>query len=333
MGGGAAAKPDSAASKRGSAEDWGRSRLAPKNFASVRRALPSIIARTASHESVSSTNDVFDARRFIIMRAEVTPLRKGCGLPSTKAGIARRAWLGGVASLILSGIESAARAGAPGEVRRVLVIGDSQAQGLALGLQWLYRQDRSHRILDRSKIATGLTSRTGYDWPAQVRTLASTETADVAVVMFGANDRPPVHVGGHIDAALLQIFQTAYGSRVRDIVQTLVKAHMAVIWVGHPITRDPAFADDMALLNDIFTRNAVPAGATFLSLWDVFLGPDHGYDAYGPGIDGQTTRLRADDGVHLTAAGYEVAAKKLQPMIDAAAPTPVQPAAAGPTTP
>jgi hypothetical protein len=245
-------------------------------------------------------------------------------LPSTKAAIARRAWLGGAAALILSGIESAAHATASGEVRRVMVIGDSQAQGLAFGLQWIYRQDRSHRILDRAKIATGLTSRAGYDWPAQVHTLAATEPAEVAVIMFGANDRPPVHVGGHVDPNLLQVFQTAYGARVRDIVQTLVKAHMAVIWVGHPIVRDPAFAEDMALLNDIFATNAVPAGAVFMPLWDVFLGPDHGYDAYGPGIDGETTRLRADDGVHLTSAGYQVAATKLRPLIDASETPPGQ---------
>jgi hypothetical protein len=265
------------------------------------------------------------------MRRKEKPLQKGCDLPPTKTAIARRAWLGGVTSLILSGLESGAPAVATGDVRRVMVIGDSQAQGLAAGLQWLYRRDHSHRILDHTKIATGLTSRAAYDWPAEVHTLATTENADVAVIMFGANDRPPVHVGGHVDPAMLRVFQATYGGRVRDVVATLVAARMSVIWVGHPIVRDPDFAADIALLNDIFASNAVPAGATFLSLWDVFLGPDHGYDAYGPGIDGETTRLRADDGVHLTPAGYEVAAMKLQPVIDGpAAVSPQPPAASAP---
>jgi hypothetical protein len=131
-----------------------------------------------------------------------------------------------------------------------------------------------------------------------------------------------VRVGGHVDPGLLQSFQAAYSARVRDIVQTLTRAHIAVIWVGHPIVRDPAYAEDMALLNGIFSGAAVPAGAVFMPLWDTFLGPDHTYSAYGPGIDGQTTRLRADDGVHLTIAGYEVAAKQLQPLIDAPPPAP-----------
>jgi hypothetical protein len=241
------------------------------------------------------------------------------------ARIARRAWLGGLASIIMSMSDAAsgASAGAGGGgggdsgARRVMVIGDSQAQGLAAGLQLVYRGDGTHRILDRSKIATGLTSWSGYDWPAAVHRLAATQQADVAVVMFGANDRPPVHLGGHVDPALLQTFEATYGARVRDIARTLTEARIAVIWVGHPIVRDPAYAADMVLLNGIFASNATAGGAVFVPLWATFLGPDRGYAAYGPGVDGQTVRLRADDGIHMTPAGYQVAARVLQPLIDA----------------
>ncbi len=275
----------------------------------------------------------------------VRPFPKETRLPLTHALIARRAWICGLATVILTGAEPACAVVPGGDVKHIMVIGDSQAQGIAAGLQWLYRRDPTHRVLDRSKISTGLTSRSVYDWPAAVHTLAANETADVAVIMFGANDRPPVRVDGHVDAGLLQSFQAVYSARVRDIVQTLTHAHIAVIWVGHPIVRDPAYAEDMVLLNRIFSDAAVPAGAVFMPLWDTFLGPDHGYSAYGPGIDGQTVRLRADDGVHLTTAGYQIAAKQLQPLIDAsapsqagghatasaAAPATVQPPAANPT--
>ena len=51
-----------------------------------------------------------------------------------------------------------ARAAEP--LSRILVVGDSQAQGLAAGLQRQFRGDGSWRVIDRSRIATGLCSPT-----------------------------------------------------------------------------------------------------------------------------------------------------------------------------
>jgi len=59
----------------------------------------------------------------------------------------------------------------------------------------------------------------------------------------------------------------------------------------------------------------------------LFIDADGNYAAYGKGLDDQTTRLRADDGVHLTGAGYDVLAKALLLVIalyrQAASRTPV----------
>mgnify|MGYP001356538481 CR=1 FL=1 len=201
-----------------------------------------------------------------------------------------------------------------GETGRVLVIGDSQAQGLAGGLRWLYRSNRKVRILDHSKISTGLVSVTFYNWPEQVHKLAATEHADVAVVMFGANDRPPVRVHGAVDPTLLANFTKVYASRVGNIIATLQNAHIPVIWVGHPIVRDETFSADMAILNTIFQAQTTQKKAQFAPLWAAFAEDDH-FAAYGEGVDGVKVRLRADDGVHLTSAGYQKAAKILEPLI------------------
>ena len=199
----------------------------------------------------------------------------------------------------------------------MLVLGDSQAQGLAGGVQRLLRHDRRFRVLDRSKIGSGLLSR-AYDWIAAVRAIPATEHPDVAVVMFGANDRPPVRgINGSVDPGLSYSFERVYGERVREIVQSLREANVPVIWVGHPTVRDPKYADDMAFLNRIFADEASAAGADYVPIWDLFAGAGGIYEAYGKGVDGETTRLRADDGVHLTAAGYDVLARYLLPYIEA----------------
>ncbi len=214
---------------------------------------------------------------------------------------------------------------------RILVVGDSQAQGLAGGLRALFRRDRSRRILDNSRISTGLLSRPDYDWPQEIVGIAASEHADVAVVMFGANDRPNRRTDLPANAGYAASFRQAYTKHARAIVDALNAAHTPVIWVGHPITRDPGFASDMVFLNGIYAQVAHDSGATFMPTWDAFLGPDGKYIAYGPSIDGLTTRLRADDGVHFTPSGYAVVAKMLVPLLDQHRPGPSPPHVGGAT--
>jgi hypothetical protein len=247
----------------------------------------------------------------------MTPTPPQSGRPT------RRTLLAALALSAAAGIARPARAvpptaaedGTPDPARRILVVGDSQAQGLAGGFMRRYRRDRDIHVIDRSKISTGLMPRANYDWPVQIKSIAQTEHADVAVVMFGANDRPQVRAHGGLDDGRVAAFREDYGAKVAAIVTPLREAHMPVIWVGHPIVRDPTFSQDMELLDSIYQQAASAAGAVYVPTWDLFAGPDGAYSAYGPGLDGQTTRLRADDGVHLTVAGYDVLARMLEPRI------------------
>ena len=246
--------------------------------------------------------------------------------------VGRRAALALLAVVLAPSIPGAAEEAA----ERILVFGDSQAQGLAGGVLRLYRADRSRRVLDRSKISTGLTPRSSTDWPAQAKVLAAGERADVAVAMFGANDRPTVRRGGVIDPGLVDRFRDMYAPRVGAVAASFRQARVPLVWVGHPIVKDSAYTEDMALLNSIFAERAVAEGAVFLPTWDVFKGADGNFAPYGIGIDGERTRVRADDGVHMTPAGYDVLTAMListfeehRPGARPAAPAPA-PAVTGP---
>jgi uncharacterized protein len=133
--------------------------------------------------------------------------------------------------------------------------------------------------------------------------------------MFGANDRPPIRRHGVADLALLAQFQKFYAERVREIIRTFRAAGDEVIWVGHPVVRNHDYAEDMAYLDLIFASVAAEEGARWVPTWDLFTTPQGGYTPYGKGIDGMTQRLRADDGVHLTPAGYDVLAERLDKLI------------------
>ena len=203
----------------------------------------------------------------------------------------------------------------PEAMARVLVVGDSQAQGLAGGLQRQLRGDASWRVIDRSRIATGLCSPYALQLARGGGGIGEAERGAIAVVMFGANDRPPVHLHGHVDDKLATSFAASYGAHVREIAEGLKRSCASVIWVGHPIVRDPVYAEDMAMLNWLYARQSMVAGADWFPSWPLFIDADGNYAPYGKGIDGQTTRLRADDGVHLTSAGYDVLARALLPVI------------------
>lgn len=234
----------------------------------------------------------------------------------------RRALAGGASFLLAAATDKPATA----PERRILVIGDSQAQGLAAGLIRLYLRHPEIHVLDRSKIGTGL-ERLVFDWPGQTASVVKANPADLVVVMFGANDRPTIRLHGKVDAKLADSFTKTYAARVDSVLAALNEAKLPILWVGHPQVRDPEYNEDMKLLNGIFEAEATRAKASFVPIWDVFAGEDGGYDAYGKGLESATERLRADDGVHLSRAGYDVLAHFLQARIDSmlqphTAPTP-----------
>lgn len=199
---------------------------------------------------------------------------------------------------------------------RIVVIGDSQAEGIAGALVRRLQGNRQYRVIDKTKISTGLAYLNTYNWPQVAQTIATAEHADIAVVMFGANDRPPLRVGNPADAARTITFSDTYGRRIRDVIHAFRAANARVFWLGHPIVRDQQFSTELEFLNRLYEENASQEGAAFVPLWDL-LAENGAYAAFGKGADGQTKRLRADDGVHMTNAGYDLAVSRLLPLIEA----------------
>ena len=210
-------------------------------------------------------------------------------------------------------------------INRVLVVGDSQAQGLGGGLQRQLLRDRAWRVIDHSHISTGLYSSVKFDWPAAAPGIADKERGAMAVVMFGANDRPNIRSKGVIDPQRADTWAAPYCAHIRAVAAALKRTCPEVVWVGHPIVRDPVYAEDMAFLNNLYEAEAVACGARWFPSWPLFTDKDGQYTAHGKAVDGHLERLRADDGVHLSAAGYDVLANALLPILRSALPDPEHP--------
>jgi hypothetical protein len=208
----------------------------------------------------------------------------------------------------------------------IVVFGDSQAQGLAGGLQRMLVEKPRFRVLNRTHPGAALVHEES-EWIAPIRKFLSHEQADIAVVMFGANDRLDMRPAG---AGAYLHFKTdpwreEYARRIEEILTAVSGAGLKVIWCGNPIARSPTYSADMVYINRIYAEQAERFGVQFVPLWQVIADAQGDYAAYGKYLDGVNRRLRADDGIHFTASGYELIAEKILTLIatpagDAATP-------------
>jgi hypothetical protein len=229
------------------------------------------------------------------------------------------AFLFGALGMLLGvGSPACAAADAPGPVRTIVVFGDSQAQGVAAALRRFYGHDHGFHVVDKSVAGTSLSQKLQYDWVDTIGHWLDGGHADVAVVMFGGNDRLPVRTedGGKPLAYRSDAWEQMYTERLNGVLGLLNDAKLPVVWLGQPVAREANYAADMAYLNGLYEVTVPMAGGDFLNLWNVIADPSGNYMAYGKALDGETRRLRLDDGIHFTPAGYDIIVAKVTTEID-----------------
>ena len=188
-----------------------------------------------------------------------------------------------------------------GDRYRILVLGDSLGDGLWSGLYRAMESDATLEFLNRSK---GNASLFRDDTHTELAKLLKAENFQVAVVMFGANDAQAAKKDGTWYKVGSEAWREVYGKRVEDFIKQLRAAKIATYWVGLPIMRSPGQSEDAEVLNEVFREKAFINGAKFVDVWNGFADEGGRFSPYGPDLDGQARRMRADDGVHFTMRGY-----------------------------
>jgi hypothetical protein len=191
-----------------------------------------------------------------------------------------------------------------GDRYRVLVIGDSLGEGLWSGLYRTFQEDKNLEIVNSSKASTGFVRVDSYDWNKALDDILKDNNYQMAVVMFGANDNQAIRQGKDYLKPGTDAWREAYAKRVETFIKKLRANKLAVYWAGLPIMRSPDQSEDAQFLNDVFREKAFINGAKFVETWSGFTDESGRYSAYGPDMEGQVKRLRADDGVHFTMRGY-----------------------------
>lgn len=182
----------------------------------------------------------------------------------------------------------------------VLVVGDFLASGLAEGLTAAYAEAPGVRIVERSNGSSGFVRNDYYDWIAQIGPILEEVDPAVIVVMIGSNDRQSLVLNGQVERPGTEAWRREYVQRIENFTKTIQAEGVPIIWTGLPPFRSQAMSTDMLAFNDLYKQATEEVGGTFVDIWDGFADENGAFITTGPDLNGQSVRLRSDDGINLT---------------------------------
>ena len=196
---------------------------------------------------------------------------------------------------------------------RVMVIGDSLADGFGMFLEQLVAQrGLPVAVVNRGRTSTGLARSDFYDWPGQFAGLAATDRPDIVVAHFGANDNQPIRLAGGKSVAYdTDDWDAAYKAQMRDILAVAATQRSVVYWLGPAPDADGHRNALLTKANGLFRDVARETGAHFISLPAFTAGPNGEFVSAANG-----TTIRSGDGSHFTGAGYTLIVKEILAAIE-----------------
>jgi hypothetical protein len=216
------------------------------------------------------------------------------------------------------------------------VFGDSLGDGVWAGLYRDLHGDKSLDVVRLSQVSTGISRYNYVDIQAKTESQLAARHVDIAVVMFGANDQQGIVDGGQIYPFGTDGWKAAYGRRVDKLVATLRAQGAVVYWMGLPKMERDSFDRGAQLISELLRQHMAVDGAVFVPTAPLTVDSQGHYSAYMPGPGGERRLMRANDGVHMSMAGYLRIAEPVAVLIKrtvadarAATGTPVTPPAAG----
>ncbi|MGZ9103829.1 MAG: SGNH/GDSL hydrolase family protein [Rhodoplanes sp.] len=187
---------------------------------------------------------------------------------------------------------------------RIGVFGDSMADGLYAGLYRDLQHTPNVTVSKFSQVSTGLSRYDYVDIQAKTRGQLDEQPVDVAVLMFGTNDAQGIEMDGQIHPFGSEGWKSAYAKRVDDLVALLRSRDVAVYWVGLPRMKRASFEAKMTLINAVVQDRMQALGVPYIETTDLTSNDEGGYEAYLPTDSGRRTLMRANDGIHMSMAGY-----------------------------
>lgn len=223
-------------------------------------------------------------------------------------------------------VDSAQKAQAQKAARQILLVGDSLSIGLGRQLQLILDGQPGVHFDHLGRVSSGLANPAFFDWDAHLTTLVKAQHPDIVLIMVGANDDKPLPGSGGGKAAFgTPAWDVAYAARLSRL-HAIIRAEnseAAVYFLGVPVMADPAFDKEMVHVSALIKETAgkLPGGH-YIEVRDVLADATGAFAPMARTPDGAVSKLRADDGVHISGTGSRLLAARCLEAIAAPAGLP-----------
>jgi hypothetical protein len=192
---------------------------------------------------------------------------------------------------------------------------------MAVGLSaTLLRQaagNKDLRMIKAFRSGTGLARPEVFNWMDEYPAMIGAEKPDVVIVAIGANDGQGFVVDGKVLPYGSEGWQKVYQDRLASYLAMVSSSGARVVWVGLPPMRIPVYNQKIAAINRIaYTVVSQSPQATW---WNPvsYVGDDAGgFREFATLPNGQSMRLRATDGIHLSDEGAGLLTNVLMKWLD-----------------
>ena len=196
----------------------------------------------------------------------------------------------------------------------VLITGDSMMQYIGMIASQNYPK-LGLKVLDLSKQSTGLLYKKSHNWAQVIKdTLAQNKDIKLLVMLIGANDPWGRSINGKFYELNSSEWREFYARRVNEIYKIAKASNVKVLWLSLPCMQKTDYAKKIELLNEIYKSVSEQNGQFFINTSEYLCQNDNFLTHLN--INGKRSKIRQDDGIHISKAGSQILADEILKRIE-----------------
>lgn len=196
----------------------------------------------------------------------------------------------------------------------VLITGDSMMQYIGMIASQNYPK-LGLKVLDLSKQSTGLLYKKSHNWAQVIKdALAKNQDIKLLVMLIGANDPWGRSINGRFYEINSSEWREFYARRVDEIYKIAKASDVKVLWLSLPCMQKTDYAKKIELLNEIYKSASEQNRQIFINTSEYLCQNDNFLIHLN--INGKRSKIRQDDGIHISKAGSQILADEILKRIE-----------------
>ena len=196
----------------------------------------------------------------------------------------------------------------------VLITGDSMMQYIGMIASQNYPK-LGLKVLDLSKQSTGLLYKKSHNWAQVIKdAIAKNKDIKLLVMLIGANDPWGRSINGKFYELNSSEWREFYARRVDEIYKIDKASNVKVLWLSLPCMQKTDYAKKIELLNEIYKSVSEQNGQFFINTSEYLCQNDNFLTHLN--INGKRSKIRQDDGIHISKAGSQILADEILKRIE-----------------